>query len=196
VSPGPTPIITVVPGEPEWEPTGRIHSLASADIQATLFALAVPPSRAAAISHVLFKPGLQAVLLYRVASFLVRRRVPGLPWVVSLLASYLTGAEIGPRAIFGPGMVIYHPSGVVIHGKVRAGRNVRLHSGVVIGVRKGLPNPPRLGDDVRIGANATILGDLSVGDHTRIGANAAVISDVPTGHVALGVPAVSRPRSA
>lgn len=193
---GSAPILAAVPGEPEWQPTGRVRSLASADIQATLFALAVPCSRGAAIRHVLFKPGLQAVLLHRLASFLVRRRVPVMPWVISLLATYVTGAEIGPRAIFGPGMVIYHPAGVVIHGEVRAGRNVRLHSGVVIGVRKGLPNPPRLGDDVRIGANATILGDLSVGDHARIGANAAVISDVPAGHVALGVPAVSRPRSA
>lgn len=179
-----------MPNEPEWEPTGRIRSLAWADIQATLFALAVPLTPAAVISHILFKPGLQAVLLHRAASSLVRRGIPVVPWVIGLFASYLTGAEIGPRAVFGPGMVIYHPAGVVIHGDVTAGRNVRLHSGVVIGVRKGIPSPPSLGHDVRIGANATILGDIAIGDHARIGANAAVIADVPPGHVALGVPAV------
>jgi serine O-acetyltransferase len=167
---------------------------ALADIQATLFALAAPEGGLSALAHVLFKPGLQAVLLYRAASFLARRRVPVLPWVISLFASYLTGAEIGPMAQIGPGFVIYHPSGVVVNGKVTAGRNLRLHSGVVIGVRKGLPDPPRFGHDVRIGANATILGDLTVGDHARIGANAAVVRDVPGDHVATGVPAVARPR--
>lgn len=167
---------------------------ALADVQATLFALAAPQTKRAAMAHVLFKPGLQAVLLFRASSFLVRRRVPVLPWVIGLFATYLTGAEIGPTAQIGPGFVIYHPSGVVVNGKVVAGRNLRLHSGVVIGVRKGLPSPPRLGDDVRIGANATILGEFSVGDHARIGANAAVIAEVPADHVATGVPAAARPR--
>lgn len=183
-----------MPREREWESTGPVRSLAWSDIQATLFALALEPTPVAVVSHVLFKPGLQAVLLHRTASWLVRRKVPLLPWLVSLFTAYLTGAEIGPRAVFGPGLVIYHPAGVVIHGDVEAGRNVRLHSGVVIGVRKGIPSPPTLGDDVRIGANATILGDIKIGDHARIGANAAVIADVPPDHVALGVPAVARPR--
>jgi serine O-acetyltransferase len=142
----------------------------------------------------LFKPGLQAALLYRAANFFVRWGIPILPWIITLFSTYLTGAEIGPTAEIGPGMVIYHPSGVVIHGRTKIGRSVRLHSGVVIGIRQGIPDPPTLGDDVRVGANASIVGDVEIGDHARIGANAAVISDVPVDHYAVGVPAVATPR--
>jgi serine O-acetyltransferase len=39
-----------------------------------------------------------------------------------------------------------------------------------------------------------LLGRITVGDHCLIGANAVVVRDVPAYSVAVGVPAVVRPR--
>nr|BFF12955.1 hypothetical protein GCM10025699_42580 [Microbacterium flavescens] len=45
-----------------------------------------------------------------------------------------------------------------------------------------------------IGAGAAVLGGVTVGDGSIVGANAVVTKDVPPASVAVGVPAVSRPR--
>jgi len=45
-----------------------------------------------------------------------------------------------------------------------------------------------------IGSNATILCGVEIGANALVGAGAVVTKDVPPGHVAYGVPAVSRPR--
>ncbi len=51
-----------------------------------------------------------------------------------------------------------------------------------------------LGDHVTVGAGAVVLGPVHLGDGALIGANSVVTRDVPAGHVAVGVPAVIRPR--
>src|SRR4026208_310089 len=73
-----------------------------------------------------FHSGLQAVLFYRLARWLLlhppgplagvvllHRRGP-FAVVISYISSVLTGAQISPRAIIGKGLRIYHPQGVVI----------------------------------------------------------------------------------
>jgi serine O-acetyltransferase len=53
---------------------------------------------------------------------------------------------------------------------------------------------PHIGNHVVIGAGAKLLGAIVVEDHCWIGANAVVRTSVPTGCVAVGVPAVVKPR--
>jgi serine O-acetyltransferase len=52
-----------------------------------------------------------------------------------------------------------------------------------------------VGNHVTIGAGAKLLGDIAIGDHCYIGANAVVRTAVPAGCLAVGVPAVIKPRS-
>ncbi len=55
--------------------------------------------------------------------------------------------------------------------------------------------PIEIGDAVWIGERATILKGVTIGDCAIVGAGAVVTRSVPSRHVALGVPARSRPRT-
>jgi serine O-acetyltransferase len=144
------------------------------------------------LAYVVFKPGVQAVGLYRLASWFLDRglRVPA--YAVAMVCSHLTGADVPPTAKLGPELVILHPSGVVVSGGVRAGARLRLHSGAVLGFQVAGAHDqgvPTLGDDVLVGVGAKILGPVSVGDGVKVGANAVVLDDVEAGRTAVGVPA-------
>jgi serine O-acetyltransferase len=56
------------------------------------------------------------------------------------------------------------------------------------------PCAPVIGNNVDIGTGAKILGPITIGNNVLIGANAVVIRDVPDNSVAVGVPAVIKPR--
>jgi serine O-acetyltransferase len=45
-----------------------------------------------------------------------------------------------------------------------------------------------------MGAGAKLLGPIRIGNNVEIGANAVVLCDVPDNSVAVGVPAVVKPR--
>jgi serine O-acetyltransferase len=93
------------------------------------------------------------------------------------------------------GLVLPHPTGVVLHPESVVGPNCALFQQVTLGIgpRAGAP---RLGGAVEVGPGAKILGGVSVGDGALIGANAVVVDDVPAFNVATGNPAVCRPQSA
>jgi serine O-acetyltransferase len=138
-----------------------------------------------------------ATALYRFA------QVGGATWpplghVVKQLNHFLTGADLAWQAQIGPGMTLYHPTGVVIGPHVVAGEGLILQQGVTIGgdggPEGGCDSSPRIGDNVSIGPGARIFGRVEVGSNTLIGANAVVIKDVPSECVAVGVPASSTPR--
>jgi serine O-acetyltransferase len=102
--------------------------------------------------------------------------------------SVVTGADIPINTRIGGGLLLPHPSGVVIHPEVEIGPNCLIFQQVTIGTRHG--GMPRIGGHVDIGAGAKILGAIEIGDHACIGANAVVLHDVPGGKTAVGVPAV------
>ena len=55
-------------------------------------------------------------------------------------------------------------------------------------------SPVSVGSDTWVGAKATIAPGVTVGERCIVAAGAVVTRDVPADHVALGVPAVARPR--
>jgi serine O-acetyltransferase len=107
----------------------------------------------------------------------------------------VTGIELPCEAVVGRNFVIDHFGGIIISGYARFGDNCRIRNGVVVGLRRlDDRTAPTIGNDVDIGSGAKILGRISIGDNVLIGANAVVLCDVPAGSIAVGVPAVIKPR--
>ncbi|HWJ97670.1 MAG TPA: hypothetical protein VNQ33_05880 [Acidimicrobiales bacterium] len=93
--------------------------------------------------------------------------------------------QIDYRADIGPGFRILHPQlGVVIGGRVRAGKGLILAGGNCIGGGAAV-----LGNWVQLGANATVMGEVTLGNGVRIGAGAVVVKDFAGPGTLVGVPA-------
>ncbi len=135
---------------------------------------------------------VQAIVLFRIGQS-AHRFSPALGAIVKYVNQVLTGADISLEASIGPGLVLYHPAGVVIGPNCTLGSRCTIMQGVTVG---GGPNGsgtwPRLGEGVYVGPGAKIIGGVEVGSHASIGANAVVIRDVPAFAFAAGVPAVVR----
>jgi len=135
--------------------------------------------------EVLFYPGVQAIILYRLAHLLHNLGVPVIPRAISYLGRFLTGAEIHPAAKIGRGFFIDHATGVVIGETAEIGDNVMLYHGVTLGGHgwwrdgKGQKRHPTLEDNVTIGVGAAILGPVVVKKNTRVGALTVIMDDIP-----------------
>lgn len=135
-----------------------------------------------------------AVRLYRLSRrlWLGERRAAAL--LVAAVNRVLTGVEIAPQAAFGEGLVIMHGCGIVVHPRVRVGRDCTLYQGVTLGSTSVDGDPPTLEHGVTVFPGAKVLGAVTVGDGATIGANAVVLCDVPADATAVGVPARIMPR--
>ena len=143
-------------------------------------------------------PSLTTAVLYRLSRVLRLRRRRRSARAVMWLSMLLTGAEIEPICVIGPGLVLAHTRGVLIGQGTRAGRNLFVHSGAVFGsvLDERTSGFPTVGDDVTVYTKASVIGPISVGDGATIGAHALVLEDVPAGMVARGVPARAYPTRA
>ncbi len=109
----------------------------------------------------------------------------------------VAGIELPCEVIVGSDFVIDHFGGIVISGYARFGNGCRIRTGCVVGLaRIDEPGAPVCGDNVDIGAGAKLLGRIRIGNNVKIGANAVVVTDVPDDCIAVGVPAVVKPRRA
>jgi serine O-acetyltransferase len=166
-----------------------------AAFRADVAAIAGPGGTVRRVVLALLLPQVRAVAAYRAGHALAARGRVGLVAAYWLRARAVarTGAEIHPHAVFGPGLNLVHPVGVVIGGGVRAGAGCWIYQGVTLG-HGTRPGQPVLGDGVHVGAGAKVLGGVHVGNGAVIGAGAVVVTDVPAGASARGVPAVAHPR--
>jgi serine O-acetyltransferase len=111
------------------------------------------------------------------------------------MVQIVTGIELPCEVAVGPGFVIDHFGGIIISGYASFGEGCRIRNGVVVGLRHVEDKrAPAIGNNVDIGAGAKLLGPIRIGDNVQIGANAVVLCDVPDNSIAVGVPAVVRPR--
>jgi serine O-acetyltransferase len=146
--------------------------------------------------------GFWALAVYRFGRWRYSVRPVLLRKVFSLIYSILykliqivTGIELPCEVEIGRNFVIDHFGGIVISGYARFGDDCRIRNGVVVGLQRvGQPCAPVIGNNVDIGAGAKILGDITIGDNVLIGANAVVTESVPADSIAVGVPAVVKPR--
>ena len=117
---------------------------------------------------ILSYPGVEAIMVHRIAHDLWTREVAMIPRMMSEYIHGKTGIDIHPGASIGD--------------------NVKLYQGVTLGalsVRKELANRkrhPTLEDDVTVYAGATILGgDTVIGRGSTIGGNVWLTTSVPPG---------------
>lgn len=136
---------------------------------------------------------LRAMVWFRLAGAARKAGIRGVAsWTQRrMLLKY--GFEIAPGAQVGGGLYVAHPVGCVLHAE-RIGRNVSIVGSVTFGVRNDF-RWPIVEDDVFVGAGAKVIGGVTVGAGATVGANAVVLHDVPPGHVAVGIPARTRPRT-
>jgi serine O-acetyltransferase len=143
-------------------------------------------------------PGVHAIWCHRINHWLWNRGARLVARVTAEITRILTGVDIHPGAVLGPGLFIDHATGVVIGETAEVGEDVTIYHGVTLGGsgRDAGKRHPTIGDRVTIGAGAKILGAIKVGDDSRIGANAVVVKEVPSSSVVIGVPGqvISRSR--
>ncbi len=135
-------------------------------------------------------PGLHAMMLHRVSSWLWRNHLRWVARLLSYLGRWLTGIEIHPGAQIGRRFFIDHGMGVVIGETSVIGDDCTLYHGVTLGGttwQKGKRHPT-LADNVVVGAGAKVLGPIEIGEGVRIGSNAVVLRSVPSGATVVGVP--------
>jgi serine O-acetyltransferase len=139
---------------------------------------------------ILSYPGLEAIVVHRIAHFFHKNGVPLIPRIMSEYIHGKTGIDIHPGAEIGDGFFIDHGTGVVIGETTIIGKNVKLYQGVTLGalsVKKELSNKrrhPTIEDNVTIYAGATILGgETVVGKGSTVGGNVWLTSSVPENSV-------------
>ena len=149
------------------------------------------PAAHSIMEVVMSYPGLQAIMVHRIAHVLYKDLVPLIPRIMSEHAHSQTGIDLHPGADIGPGFFIDHGTGVVIGETTTIGKNVKLYQGVTLGALsfpkdsegnpiKNIKRHPNVEDDVTIYAGATILGgDTVIGAGSEIGGNVWLTHSVP-----------------
>lgn len=97
--------------------------------------------------------------------------------------SLITQSEIPLTCEIGGGLMLPHPTGIILHPSSRIGPNCLIFHQVT------LAGPVTLGGHCDIGSGAKLLGPLTVGAHVQIGANSVVTTDLPDKVIAVGIPA-------
>ena len=135
-------------------------------------------------------PGLEAIVVYRLAHYIHTCGVPVIPRIMSEYIHGKTGIDIHPGATIGESFFIDHGTGIVIGETTVIGKNVKIYQGVTLGalsVKKNYQDKkrhPTIEDDVTIYANATILGGQTViGKGAVIGGNTWIVKSVPAGTI-------------
>jgi serine O-acetyltransferase len=152
------------------------------------------------IPRLIVNPSLHATVMIRLATRGPRFMLWGF-WRRVLISKH--SIEIGPDLEIGPGLVLPHPVGIGLGGRVRLGRNVTILHYVGIGTtfftaQAYLPggtrdlNVPALGDDVIVLMNSTLVGGIDVGARSVIAAGAWVDRDLPPKTIYPGRAALNR----
>lgn len=150
----------------------------------------------------LTRQGLGVMLVYRFGRwrYTIQQQWLRLPMsilykMLKLLSQILTGIDLPCEVQVGRRLTIEHFGDIIISGDTVIGDDVIIRNGVTIGLKRtGIAGAPIIGNRVDIGAGAKILGAIHIGDDVVIGANAVVLKDIPANSLAVGVPAIIKPR--
>jgi serine O-acetyltransferase len=143
------------------------------------------------LSTYLFDPGFKSVVIYRVQQKLTSK----FPRVSLFLSSFnlrITGAQFCVGVEIGSGLVVRHPSGIVLGGGVIIGDNCTIAQGVTVG-QNSIGNVasgeyPILESDINLGANSVVIGKIRIGCNVTVGAMTLVNKDVRGDSTVVGIP--------
>jgi serine O-acetyltransferase len=147
---------------------------------------------------ILANPGFRSVFIYRIQQSVQNLRLGYasriLAYLVSSLNHIITGAEFVPGCEFGVGLVIRHPTGIVVGEGVRVGPNCTLQHGVTFGLKNIVPlevseaqQYPRVEGNCTFGTHSVVIGAISIGSNVTVGANSTILRSVPNGQTVYGV---------
>ena len=135
-------------------------------------------------------PGLQAIIINRMAHVLFELGVPLIPRIMTEHAHSCTGIDIHPGATIGRYFFIDHGTGIVIGETTVIGDYVKIYQGVTLGALstrggqslRGKRRHPTIEDRVTIYSGASVLGGGTVIGHDAvIGGNAFITASVAPG---------------
>jgi serine O-acetyltransferase len=146
--------------------------------------------------------GFWAMLVYRFGRWrytlrpaLIRKPFSMLYKILFKLVQIVCGIELPCEVPVGRHFRMDHFGGIIISGYARFGDHCIVRNGVTVGLKNiDEKRAPRIGNHANIGAGAKLLGPITIGDNVDIGANAVVITDVPDNCIAVGIPAVVKPK--
>ena len=156
------------------------------------------PAAKSRVETLLTSPGLHALGLYRLSSFLKSIKLGIIARIVSYIGRFLTGIEIHPGAKIGKFLFIDHGMGVVIGETSTIGDSVTIYHGVTLGgispsensdSQKNIKRHPTIMNNVIIGSGAQVLGPVKIGNNSKIGSNSVVTKDVDDNKSVVGIPA-------
>ena len=156
------------------------------------------PAAKSRVETLLTSPGLHALGLYRLSSFLKSIKLGIIARIVSYIGRFLTGIEIHPGAKIGKFLFIDHGMGVVIGETSTMGDRVTIYHGVTLGgispsensdSQKNTKRHPTIMNNVIIGSGAQVLGPITIGNNSKIGSNSVVTKDVDDNKSVVGIPA-------
>ena len=132
----------------------------------------------------------------------IRNRFLRLPFSILYKCLYkwvewTCGISLNYTVKVGRRVHIWHHGGMIL-GAREIGNDVHIRQNTTFGVaRRGDPRwmKPIIGNDCDIGTGAVIVGGITIGHHSGVGANAVVTKDVPPNCIAVGVPAVIKPKN-
>lgn len=137
-------------------------------------------------------PGYTVVKSWRLAKQLRAKSVIGRILAIWFQRSYIIsyGNYISLEAKIGEGLVLPHPTGIVIGDGSIIGNNVMIYQNVTLGRSTSeQARYPQIGDNAIIYAGSVLLGDIKIGKGAIVGANSVVTIDVPENCTAVGAPA-------
>ncbi len=143
---------------------------------------------------IVMNPPAMAVVFFRFAHYFEKKRFHPLAKILSVINNVVYSVEIHPLATIGPGLILSHANGILIHEKSIIGKNCifTLQNSVSIGPGDGLdPVNGRvvIGDHAFIGMGARIIGNIRLGNNITIDANAVVTESAPDDSILVGIPA-------
>lgn len=144
-----------------------------------------------------FTPRFAPILLIRLAQRSYAKGYRRVASLFSLVNFLVFGLEVPARLSIGKGLVIPHTIGTIL-GAGHIGSNVTIYQQVTLGAKLAdfeydPAQRPRIEDGALITAGAKIIGPVRIGLFAVVGANAVVLNDVPDYHLAVGVPAQTKP---
>lgn len=144
-------------------------------------------SKGRRILKCVLRPGLQAVLVYRIGAWAMQRsKLLTLPIrmvyaLLNLFVKVCWGIDIEAGAKIGPGLYIGHFGGINIANLTVMGHSCNISQSITIGVAGAGDKygAPEIGDEVYIAPGVRLFGKIRIGNNVKLGANAVVHADVP-----------------